>query len=353
MTSDRRDDRIRQENSGSLYQDLRSMLKAHQERQGAKTAKGGELVPKSPVDLGDDAEDTQNLVYSIPVDHDGTAVHVKGWAKLNTPYPPLVIVHDLGENIALYRAAAKRLGDEGFSVFGFDLRGHGRSGRLLGHIPHFSSLVNDLLQVVAWIRFKSNRRIPLLVGQGMGALIAVYFQKQYPELTRGAVLVAPVLDNRLRVTLLHRVLIRGLAQVFPRSRLPRSLVPRFIARISRMDTWNRPAYHGITANFAKELINAVTHVENSFRQFTAPSLILTPDASQGFDFENLFDMIQHHPSPERFQTRQLPGIGLQPLTVDPEQLDAVLNIMIPWLHEQFREEGKSPVDDGLTDLSST
>lgn len=321
------------EQQKTIYQELRKMLKIHQEKQKQQEREPDIIRAPSP-DSDEDVDDTQNLVYSIPVDHEGTAVYVKGWAKANSPYPPLVIVHDLGENISLYRPAAKRLGEEGFSVFGFDLRGHGRSGRLLGHIPHFDSLVNDLLQVVAWIRFKSNRRIPLIVGQGLGALITVYFQKAYPKLVHGSVLVAPALDHKLRLSTFHRLLIRGLAEILPRSRLPRSLVPRFVSRAPADNAPDR-SYHGITANFAKELMNAVMGVNENFQQFTTPTLIITPSAEQGFEFSNLFQMIANHPNPMLFQSERLPGLGLHPLTSDPGQLEAVLQVMVPWLKEHF------------------
>jgi len=331
MSSDRLGDQQK-----TIYQELRKMLKSRQELQ--QKILDSTNPHKSSADPDEDADDTQNLVYSIPVDHDGTAVFVKGWAKANSEYPPLVIVHDLGENMALYRAAAKRLGEEGFSVFGFDLRGHGRSGRLLGHIPHFDNLVNDLLQVVAWIRFKSNRRIPLVVGQGLGALITVYFQKAYPHMIHGAVLVAPVLDHKLRLTLMHRLLVRGMAEVLPRSRLPRSWLPRFVARAVIAEGSTERSYHGITANFAKELINAVMRVDHNFQQFKTPSLVIAPASEQGYDFNNLFQMIAQHPDPAQFESLQLAGIGLQPLTADLEQLEIVLKVMVPWLKKHFAPE---------------
>ncbi|MFW7382203.1 MAG: alpha/beta fold hydrolase [Oligoflexus sp.] len=322
------------EQEKTIYQELRSMLKARQEQKQLEA----EQQKKPSVDPDEDTDDTQNLVYSIPVDHEGTAVFVKGWAKANSEYPPLVIVHDLGENIALYRTAARRLGEEGFSVFGFDLRGHGRSGRLLGHIPHFDSLVNDLLQVVAWIRFKSNRRVPLIVGQGLGALITVYFQKAYPQMVDGSVLVAPVLDHKLRLTLVHRLLVRGMAEVLPRSRLPRSLVPRFVTRAPAVEGMVEKTYHGITANFAKELINAVMRVGDHFKQFETPSLIIAPETEQGYDFENLFQMIAQHPHAAQFHPMPLAGIGLQPLTADEAQLETVMKVMLPWLKTHFAKE---------------
>ena len=50
-----------------MRQDLREMLKEHQEKRQQVQNKEGEPLRKSPVDLDDEDDDTQNLVYSIPV----------------------------------------------------------------------------------------------------------------------------------------------------------------------------------------------------------------------------------------------------------------------------------------------
>ena len=56
------------------------------------------------------------------------------------------LVHDLGERADLYKRTAMSFVERGYSTYAFDLRGHGRSGRRLGHAPGFTILVKDLLQ---------------------------------------------------------------------------------------------------------------------------------------------------------------------------------------------------------------
>ncbi len=275
--------------------------------------------------------DKQNMVFTIPVDHEGTAVYIKGWTVANSDKPPIVIVHDLGENISLYRLAAKTLGDQGYSVFGFDLRGHGRSGRFLGHIPHFDTLVKDLLQVVAWIRYKSNRRVPILISQGMGALISIYFQNTHPDMVQANILIAPVLDNRMRMPFVQRVLVRTLAELLPRVRLPRTLVPRFITRFPSDATLSSEIYRGITANFAKELMNAVNEAAEAFHQYAAKSLIIVPADASIFDFSFIEGLLKNHPHAENLKVVCLEGINIQPLSSGEAELAIVMQEILPWL----------------------
>src|SRR5690606_30753211 len=131
---------------------------------------------------------------SLPVDHHGTTVYVKGWRRPENTKPPIVIAHDLGENISMYRDVAKKLIKQGHNVYGFDLRGHGRSGRRLGHAPSFNILVLDLLQVAAWVRHQEAGKPAIIVGQGIGALITLSFTKRYSHFCRALVLSAPVLE---------------------------------------------------------------------------------------------------------------------------------------------------------------
>src|SRR5690606_5848236 len=112
----------------------------------------------------------RNLVYICPVDHVGTSVFVKGWVVPGSRQHPIVLVHDLGETVYMMGGLATKLAEAGYSVYSFDQRGHGQSGRRLGHIPGFNQLALDLLQVVAWVKHKEGGRKPVIVGQGLGAL---------------------------------------------------------------------------------------------------------------------------------------------------------------------------------------
>ena len=68
----------------------------------------------------------------------------------------LVIVHGLGEHSGRYQSVVETFTQEGFSVYGYDHRGHGRSGGQRGHIRRFSELTDDLkhfLKLVSVIMF--------------------------------------------------------------------------------------------------------------------------------------------------------------------------------------------------------
>lgn len=280
-------------------------------------------------------DDPQNVVFSCPVDHEGTAVYVKGWVRPNPEKRAVVIVHGLGENVGHYREAARRLHEHGFSVFGFDLRGHGRSGRVLGHIPNFNALVNDLLQVVNWIRHKSERTAPFIVGQGIGALVVMNFQRQYPKFCPATVLLSPCFVPA-PVSFSKRFLIRSLAEMSAMTRLPKSLTPRFLAPSTTTRKGVKPSFSRVTLNFAKEVLHALDQVPAQFRDYNCPSLILCPKQDGVFEYDKLYEMIGRHSFKNKFEMREFDTAEGNLLISDGDLQARVIDMIAAWLDAQER-----------------
>lgn len=285
----------------------------------------------------DEKQNLQHMVFSCPVDHSGTEVYVKGWIKPKAETPPVVIVHGLGENIGHYQEVAKIIGEAGFSVFGFDMRGHGRSGRGMGHIPKFDTLVKDLLQVISWIRFKSKRRVPYILCHGVGALVAIYFQRAYPNLCRGLIMVSPCINDSVAFS--TKISIKLLAEISPTLRLPNSIVPAFFLIDNSPRKENKTGKtisrtHKITANFANEIIFALRSVEDTFSQYDCSTLILCPGKDSGYSYSKLFEMIGRHRKKEQFNVVEIDSKRFHVLTKSEHSRDEALSHIIPWLKEQ-------------------
>lgn len=307
---------------GEFYSNFRQFFIRHKER--VNKVQDSRLFGIDEDESDDSSFDAQNIVFSIPVDHTGNSIYAKGWLKPDSELAPIILVHDLGEHISLYQSCAKRLNEAGFSVYGYDIRGHGRSGRFLGHAPSFDCLINDLLQMVAWIRYKSKRQKPIIIAQGVGSIIAVHFEAAHPGIVGQYVFVSPVLDLPDHLSKWRSLLVRSIAGAAPRLRLPRPLVPRFGPKVKRPDLPQRLLAHGISASFASELMSAAYHTGWQFQSFRARSLFVIPDEKSGYDYLYLKEMIDTHSAKSKFTCHELEGIGLQPLTTDQDQLRLVV-----------------------------
>jgi acylglycerol lipase len=98
----------------------------------------------------------------------------------------LVHIHGLGEHLGRHQYLPHLFGQH-FNLFQFDLRGHGKSEGRRAYVRQFENYIDDLAEVLTYIKtvFKSERII--LMGHSMGALIAAgYLQNKasshiYPE----------------------------------------------------------------------------------------------------------------------------------------------------------------------------
>ena len=282
----------------------------------------------------DEDKDTQNFVYTIPVDHSGTSVYLKGWIQQDSPYPPVVMVHDLGESVRSYRGIAEEMRQSGFSIFVFDLRGHGRSGRHLGHVPSFDALVEDLLQVVAWVRYKSNGELPIIIGQGVGALVSVYFKKKYSKYTRETILVAPPASEGKSMAPMYRTFIRSMAEVTPRMRLPRSMVSQFLSLGGMEPTAKQQKVQGITLHFAKEVMQAISQLPEVMKSFTGPAMVVVPQQVSAYDLGAVKKLLESLPFKDDLRLVEIGNIGTQPLAKEKE-FNVVLDSIYSWLEEEL------------------
>ena len=86
--------------------------------------------------------------------------------------PPIVCLHDAGLQSSVFDRLLPALSPEGGAI-AFDLPGHGRSGSL-DSLPSIA----DMTEMARWVADWCGATEPVLVGHGMGALIALEWAKQ-------------------------------------------------------------------------------------------------------------------------------------------------------------------------------
>jgi alpha-beta hydrolase superfamily lysophospholipase len=279
-------------------------------------------------------EPAQHLAFSCPIDHEGSSVYVQGWARPHNEQPPVIFVHDLGENVELYADAAGVLVRNGFNVFGFDLRGHGRSMALTGDVLRFQDLVKDLLQVVAWIRYKSQRKKPFLIGQGVGALILMHFQTAYPQYVQRCLLLSPILQEQTVLPFFSRLLVSSMAQLFPGARVPRFLLPYFLPLSDESKERGLDATLVITARFAEELLQAIRSVADVFKTIDANVLFICPTDDVFYNNALLHKLVSQNKNPTQLEIVEVSGISSHALSGDPEELERLFAVLLPWMRER-------------------
>lgn len=108
------------------------------------------------------------------------SLHYVQWGKQGTP---LVCAHGLTANASGFQLLADELASD-HRVFAYDLRGRGDSDKP-EHGYSVPIHAADLAELIAKLELSR----PVLIGHSLGALIALYFAAQYPELLSKLVLI--------------------------------------------------------------------------------------------------------------------------------------------------------------------
>ena len=129
---------------------------------------------------------------------DGKTLYYESFRKRESR-GAVVIVHGLSEFTRKYHEFAWYLLQQGYDVFLYDHRCHGRSCRLtdrqdLIHVDRFSHYAKDLHCFVCEV-VKKTTDLPLYVyGHSMGGAVTAQYLAQHPEVFQKAVMAAPMIQ---------------------------------------------------------------------------------------------------------------------------------------------------------------
>lgn len=113
--------------------------------------------------------------------HDQTELFFQTWTPDNVR-GVMILTHGLAEHSECYHPLAKALCDDGWLVYAWDLRGHGRSEGKRGFVRHLSYYVDDLECFYQLIRKKHPDVNLAFFGHSMGGLVTLrYLQSKKPN----------------------------------------------------------------------------------------------------------------------------------------------------------------------------
>lgn len=122
---------------------------------------------------------------------DGIEIWGKGWEPELAPRAVVCLVHGYGEHIGRYEHVARAFTEAGYVLFGFDQRGHGRSGGARGHTPSYEALMDDVALLIeqAGQRYPSLPRF--LYGHSMGGNEVINFALRRKPNLAGVIATGP------------------------------------------------------------------------------------------------------------------------------------------------------------------
>ena len=266
---------------------------------------------------------------------DGMALVRRDWPSAGAR-GTIVIVHGLGEHIGRYAHVAARLNASGWSVVGYDQRGHGQSPGEQGRLATGDDLLADLAAVIVDVRAATSGSLVLL-GHSLGGLVVARFaagalESPPPVWQRdidGLVLSSPALD--IGMTTGKRVLLATLETLAPNLGIGNGLDVGAISRDAAVVAAYRadPLVHDrIAPRLARFLADAGPAVLALAPRWRVPTLLLYAGSDRCVVPAGSAAFVAAAP-PSLVTARVFPAL-FHEIFNEPER-DEVLGVLTAWL----------------------
>lgn len=126
----------------------------------------------------------------------------------------VVVVHGLGGHSNLFNHVVQALVPLGYAIYGFDLRGHGRSQGQRGYLNRWAEFRDDLRRFLHLIESQTNGLPRFLLGHSLGAMIVLDYALRFPE-GLGGIIVTALPMGAVGVSPLKLVLGHILSRIWP------------------------------------------------------------------------------------------------------------------------------------------
>ncbi|MCC7118619.1 MAG: lysophospholipase [Anaerolineales bacterium] len=261
----------------------------------------------------------------------------QGWEPdLRTPKAAICLVHGLGEHSGRYEHVAEAFTQDGFAMFGFDLRGHGRSGGPRGHFPSIEAVLSDIDLLFEHARQRYPNLPLILYGHSLGGILVLHYGLKRKPNVKGVIATSPGLHTALESQKAKIMAARILGLIAPTVLLPSGLEANSISHSqAAIDKYqNDPLVHDkISLGFGRVMLGVTQWTLEHAHEFPLPLLLLHGKA----------DRIAFPSSSTEFAaavgekcTLVLWDDGYHELQNEPEQAE-VFKTMLMWMNARLNE----------------
>ena len=213
---------------------------------------------------------------------DGLRLHARCWKGAGEPRGAVCLVHGLGEHGGRYDRLAEALTGAGYSLLAADLRGHGRSEGLRGHIGSYEHLMDDIELLLAETALNCPGVPRFLYGQSMGGNLAVNYALRRRPALGGVIASSPMLRMAFTPPRWKSVMGKYLRLLLPALPLGNEIRADDLSRdLAVVDAYRRdPLVHGrLTVRFYDVLLAGEWAIDNA-GLLSTPLLLMHGDADR-------------------------------------------------------------------------
>ncbi len=208
---------------------------------------------------------------------DGFQLFERWWVPEGETKAVVVIVHGLAEHSGRYAHVAQRLNENGYAVYTFDLRLHGRSGGAKAFAKSFDDYLADLDVFLAKVREREPQKPLFVLGHSMGgAITTLHTITRKPDI-RGLMLSAAALkmgDDISPILIGLSGIIGSIFPKLPTVKLDSGAISRDPEVIRSYDTDPLNYRGGTPARTGAEIVRATRMIGERMEEIAVPLLIM-------------------------------------------------------------------------------
>ena len=210
--------------------------------------------------------------------YDGLDLFAQAWEPdVVLPRAVVCLVHGLGEHSSRYAHVAEAFSKEGYILLAFDLRGHGRSGGLRGHISSAEDFLQDIDQLLAQAKTRYPDLPIILYGHSLGGILVLnYGLKRKPNI-KGVIATSSGLHTAVEKQPAKIFMAKLLGSLTPSTTLSSGLDAKAISRDETVVQayMNDPLVHDkVSLGFVKIMLGVTKWTLENAGNFPLPLLLL-------------------------------------------------------------------------------
>jgi Lysophospholipase len=147
----------------------------------------------------------------------GLSTIYRKWIPLGEPRAIIVGVHGFAEHTGRYHNLGNFLAQNGYALYMYDLRGHGKSQGEKGYIDKFENFVEDTVAFFESVKTFFPEKKVFLLGHSMGGLIAVHTAGVLGDKING--LITSGAAVQLETSTRDRIMVSLMSKIAPKSRV--------------------------------------------------------------------------------------------------------------------------------------
>ena len=208
---------------------------------------------------------------------DDFTFYMQGWEPQSKPKAILCLIHGLGEHSGRYEHVGKALNDAGYALFGFDLRGHGKTGGPRGHIDSLDVALSDIHQFIGFQRTNFPDTPIFLYGHSLGGMLALAYAIQNSDDLQGVISTGAGFRSPLEEQKAKIAIAKILGSLVPALTLPSGLDPATISRDPAVvqKYVNDPLVHNkLSAGLGKTMLTGIDLCFAHAKEIMCPLLLM-------------------------------------------------------------------------------